>query len=357
MDPPRATQFARFSVKKSITRQGQIGIGFLRREGSSVPRREEIGVAFSMDLMRKQRFDFMKSLYDMTYGRETGLLYIAEIAQTLSISEIDTEFIARFLADEGLIKIRLNRIISLTHIGIDEVETAMQRPNRPTKHFPALHSVVQKPAFTSDPGNDVGIWKESDVKQDVKPEDVKPDKDAPSFPGKNAPSLRDRDIPSFPVSSDRELNASDDESAALELKLICEAIGLNPEELQAEHPNAHAAALDEHHMRSLLDSLNQSAGVNAEASAFKAAELAENLALLKERLPELQLSPDDMAEAQSEIDTAQAQLSSPRPKRKIISASLETLLSILENAGSAALTSEVASSLLTLRACLQRLRA
>jgi hypothetical protein len=293
-----------------------------------------------MDLMRKQRFDFMKSLYDMTYGRETGLLYIAEIAQTLSISEIDTEFIARFLADEGLIKIRLNRIISLTHIGIDEVETAMQRPNRPTKHFPALHSVVQKPAFTSDPGNDVGIWKESDVKQDVKP-----DKGAPSFPDKDVQSLRDRDLPSFPVSPDREPNASDDESAALELKLICEAIGLNPEELQAEHPNAHAAALDEHHMRSLLDSLNQSAGVNAEASAFKAAELAENLALLKERLPELQLSPDDMAEAQSEIDTAQAQLSSPRPKPKIISASLETLLSILENAGSSALTSEVASSL------------
>jgi hypothetical protein len=309
---------------------------------------EEAGVAFSTDSTRKQRFDFMKSLYDMTYGRETGLIYVAELAQALNISEIDTAFIARFLADEGLIKIRLERIISLTHIGIDEVETAMQRPNRPTKHFPAVHSVVQNPASTSDPRNDVGIWKESDLKQG---------KDPPSFAGKDIQSLKDRDLPSFPVSPARELDASDDESAALELKLICEAIGLNPEELKAEHPNAHAAPLDEHSMRSLLDSLNQSTGVSAEGSSFKAVELAENLAFLKPRLPKLQLSPDDMAEAQSEIDTARAQLSSPRPKSKIISASLETLLSILENAGSAALTPEVASSLPTLRACLQRLRA
>jgi hypothetical protein len=309
---------------------------------------EETGVAFSMDLMRKQRFDFMKSLYDMTYGRETGLIYVAELAQALDISEIDTEFIARYLADEGLIKIRLGRIISLTHIGIDEVETAMNRPNRPTKHFPAVHSVVQKPAVTSDSGNDIGIRKESDVKQG---------KDPPSFAGKDILPLKDRDLRSFPVSHARELDASDDESAALELKLICEAIGLNPEELKAEHPNAHAAPLDEHNMRSLLDSLSQSAGVSAEASSFKAVELAENLAFLESRLPKLQLSPDDIAEAYSEIDTVRAQLSSPRPKSKIIGASLETLLSILENAGSAALTPDVASSLPTLRACLQRLRA
>jgi hypothetical protein len=319
----------------------------------AVPRMEETGVAFSMDFMRKQRFDFMKSLYDMTYGRETGLIYVAELAQALDISEIDTEFIARYLADEGLIKIRLGCIISLTHIGIDEVEAAMNRPNRPTKHFPAVHSVVQKPAVTSDPRNDVGLWTESDVKQG---------KDPPSFGGKDLLSLKGRDLPSFPVSTARELDASDldasdDASAALELKLICEAIGLNPEELKGEHPNAHPAPLDEHNMRSLLASLNQSAGVSAEASSFKAVELAENLAFLESRLPKLQLSPDDMAEAYSEIDTAQAQLSSPRPKSKIIGASLETLLSILENAGSAALTPEVASSLPTLRACLQRLRA
>jgi hypothetical protein len=315
-----------------------------------MPRMEETGVA--LDVMRKQRFDFMKSLYDMTYGRETGLIYVAELAQALTISEIDAEFIARYLADEGLIKIRLNRIISLTHIGIDEVETAMQRPNRPTKHFPAVHSVVQKPAFTSNPRNEVASWKESDVNQDVKQA-----KAPPSFPGKDVLSLKDRDIPFFPISPDREPDASDDESAALDLKLICEAIGLNPEELKAEHPNAHAAPLDEHNMRSLLDALDQSAGVSAEASSFKPVELAENLAFLKQRLPKLQLSPDDMDEAQAEIDTAQAQLSSPRPKSKIIGASLETLLSILENAGSAVLTPEVASSLPMLRASLQRLRA
>ena len=314
---------------------------------------EETGVAFSMDVMRKQRFDFMKSLYDMTYGRETGLIYVAELAQAISIAELDTELIARYLADEGLIRIRLNRIVSLTHIGIDEVETAMQRPNRPTKHFPPVHSVMQKPAFTGDPSKDAGIRKESHVQQDVN-QHVTQDKDAPSIPGKDIRSSKD--LPSIPVSPDRELDAPDDESAALELKLICEAIGLNPEELRTEHPNAHAAPLDEHNMRSLLDSLKQSAGVSAEASRFKSIELAENLAFLKPRLSRLPLSPDDMAEAESEIDTAQAQLSSPRPKPKIIGASLETLLSILEKAGSAALTPEVESSLPTLRACLQRLR-
>jgi hypothetical protein len=78
---------------------------------------------------------------------------------------------------------------------------------------------------------------------------------------------------------------------------------------------------------------------------------------LKLRLPNLGLVWDDMAEARAEIDTARAQLSSPRPKMKIVAISLETLLSILENAGVAPSASNVRASLPAIREFCERLRA
>jgi hypothetical protein len=86
-------------------------------------------------------------------------------------------------------------------------------------------------------------------------------------------------------------------------------------------------------------------------------DLADILTSLKLRLLKLRLAPDDMAEAEAEITTAVAQLLSPRPKPQIISLSLSTLLSILENGEESALTIDVEMSLLKLHAYLSQLSA
>src|SRR5690348_7222850 len=105
--------------------------------------REDAGVAFTLDTKRRQRFEFMRCLYDKTEGSEMGLVYVEEIADQIKLPLPETEIIALFLADEGLLRVRMRNIISITHIGIDEVETALGQPDKPTVHFPPLNSAAE----------------------------------------------------------------------------------------------------------------------------------------------------------------------------------------------------------------------
>jgi hypothetical protein len=95
----------------------------------------------------------------------------------------------------------------------------------------------------------------------------------------------------------------------------------------------------------------------AQTPIARASDLADVLTSLKFRLLKIRLAPDDMDEAQAEIATAIAQLLSPRPKPQIIALSLNTLVSILETAGPAALTKDIETSLARLRAFLLQLNA
>jgi hypothetical protein len=95
---------------------------------------------------------------------------------------------------------------------------------------------------------------------------------------------------------------------------------------------------------------------SAQTPFAKASDLADVLASLKLRLLKIRLAPDDMDEAQAEIATAIAQLHSPRPKPQIIALSLNTLVSILEKGGPAALTKDVETSLAKIHAFLLQLK-
>jgi hypothetical protein len=207
-----------------------------------------------------------------------------------------------------------------------------------------------------------------------------------------------------PAPAPNQDQASDDD---LELWRICEAIGLDVEEVIGEaapHAEVPVASHDfsHHDLSSGLRIDDLSNGVSADvlrlidhveatherrpglrpsaAEAFelaappvrqtrakssrpanrksvqtqidKASDLADVLASLKFRLLKIRLAPDDMEEAQAEIATAIAQLHSPRPKLQIIALSLNTLVSILEKAGPAALTKDVETTLASLRAFL-----
>lgn len=316
---------------------------------------EAVRVAFTLDTKRKQRFEFMRCLYEKTEGSELGLVYVEEIAEQIQLSDVETEIISLYLADEGLIRVRMRNIISITHIGIDEVETALGHPDKPTAHFPPINGVPERlPEFS----------------HSFTPPPVIPEMNRlPPAPA------ADPQPPEWSGSLARPMGQPDD----LELTSICEAIGLDPGAI-AGKASPHAAPGEPpareleatEQVRKLLERAQASAASPAPVNpvpppvslsarpertatarvlkpqatpAPRASEIADLLASLKLRLLKIRLDPDDMGEAQAEIATAIAQLLSPRPKQPIIAASLATLLSIFEDAHTTRLTNDVRKSL------------
>ena len=63
--------------------------------------------------------------------------------------------------------------------------------------------------------------------------------------------------------------------------------------------------------------------------------------LLKSKVPELNLSPDDKSEVEAEITTIEAQLSSSRPKNIILKECLNSIKNILEGTSSSLVASQL----------------
>jgi hypothetical protein len=273
----------------------------------------------------------------------------------------------------------MRRILSITRRGIAAVRIAFGQPDTPAELLPPLRMITHLPEPVSE--------SRSDQNRSV------------------------RELP--PAPTPNQDKASDDD---LELRRICEAIGLDVKDVTGKvtgeaTPRA-AIPVTSHHLSVDLGSnglnnhdlsndvsddvlrliehveatnarkpgLRPSAGdvfepptppgrqtrakspspahrESAQTPFVRATDLADVLASLKLRLLKIRLAPDDMDEAQAEISTAVAQLRSPRPKPQIIALSLNTLVSILETAGPAALTKDVETSLTRLRAFLLQLNA
>jgi hypothetical protein len=286
---------------------------------------EESTAAPTLAANQKQRLDFLRCLFDKTHGSAAAPIYIEEIVKALHLEEEEAETTIRSLAEADLIKVRLQCIVSLTQAGIDEVNAALDQPSQP----PAPVSTELQPAETETLGPRLLGF----------------------VGGAAAPVSRPADLQPLPA---RFVDASKntEELAALELRHICEAIGLNPEEFTNERAVWDAFDAE----RKTTGSLQEPAGTaRAEMSFFQANDLPDILASLKLRLLKVRLAADDMAEAEAEIATAIAQLLSPRPKLQIIAASLKTLLSILEKVGTEALTSDIEMSLTRIRFFLTQL--
>lgn len=73
--------------------------------------------------------------------------------------------------------------------------------------------------------------------------------------------------------------------------------------------------------------------------------LEDLLAQLDRLLPEMSLEPDARDEIQAEIQTARAQLGSPRPKSTIIRESLRTIRGLLEGVAGNAAYAQLAGAL------------
>jgi hypothetical protein len=97
----------------------------------------------NIEEIKKKRFDFLYALYDVTDANTLdGMCRTWDIGEKLGFDSGDTEKIAKYLHDEGLIKIlHKDRNIVITNSGIREVERAVSEPNKPTEHFPALNII------------------------------------------------------------------------------------------------------------------------------------------------------------------------------------------------------------------------
>jgi hypothetical protein len=288
---------------------------------------EESSPALSPDASQKQRLDFLHCLYDLTQGSAAAPIYIERIVNTLHLDEQEAETTIRSLVEKDLIKLRLHCIVSLTQAGIDEVKAALNQPAPPPAPTSAAEIAAQTEAIETLGAQLLGFLNA-----------------APA-----TPSVGRQPSPTRFVDASSK---GSEELAALELKNICEAIGLNPAEFTSER--AVWDAFDAERKTAALLEQPVSAA-RAEMSFFQANDLPDILASLKLRLLKVRLAPDDLAEAEAEIATAIAQLLSPRPKLPIIAASLKTLLSILEKGGTAALTSDIEMSLTRIRFFLTQL--
>jgi hypothetical protein len=250
---------------------------------------------------------------------------------------------------------------SFPQAGANELEAALEQPEQPTMHLPPAQTLVPRSVAVPLTPIEDGTANPSIREEWVREEPI-----------------REESIE--PVPGGHILEDESDEFAAAELKRICEAIGLDPKALSGDLASHHRHASPESfHERdpdqieepatnghSEHDARNVSAAANNDSPkprtdngppfSFREADLDVILESQRQQLPKLGLAYDELAEAQSEIDTARAQLASPKPKRPILAASLRTLLSILENAAPP-LTSDTWENVVAIRDFQERLSA
>lgn len=83
----------------------------------------------SLEDKRRRRLQFMKALYEQTDGRELATVDMWELGHELGFSRDDTEATTEYLVGEYLMEYAaLGDAISITHLGVREVEESMQNP-------------------------------------------------------------------------------------------------------------------------------------------------------------------------------------------------------------------------------------
>jgi hypothetical protein len=264
-------------------------------------------VAANLDQRRTQRFQFLRALYEMSRGSERVLLYVGEVGDAVGLGEMEALAAAQYLGEKKLIRVVMGQIISISHAGMDELETALEQPEQATTHFPPAQSIVWKPitpplTITAAAIGKPAIWEESIWEESIKP--------SPSHP-----------LPTHIVRSDS------DELAATELNTICAAIGLDPKEITGElapHHRPVPEPVDKRNPEPIVEPVT----IGHPQRQPDETDLDVMLESLSQQLPKLALAPDELAKARAEIDTARVQRASPKPKPHIFAAALQALLSI-----------------------------
>jgi predicted transcriptional regulator len=107
------------------------------------PERVEGGVVkMSIEEMKKNRYLFLKKLYDATQGVSSKIINLWELGDSLSFDRTLTKLVYQYLQGEDLIVVRaLGGGISITHTGVVEIENAETNPESPTEHFLPIQNI------------------------------------------------------------------------------------------------------------------------------------------------------------------------------------------------------------------------
>jgi hypothetical protein len=325
-------------------------------------------VAANLDQRRKQRFQFLRCLYEMSRGSERVLLYVEEVGDAVGLGETEALAAAQYLGEKRLIRIVMGHIISISQAGTDELEIALDQPEQATTHFPPAQSVVWKP-ITPPPTiaqEAIGIpagWEESIREESIREESIREEsirKESMREESIRKESMREESIrkesmreESISKESIREESNSEesinplpphslpphplplqtvendsDELAATELKSLCDAIGLDPREIAGELAPHHRGPVTVPVHQRNPEPIVEPVTTGYQEHQPDETDLDVMLEALSQQLPKLGLAPDELAKARAEIDTARVQRASPKPKPHLLAAALQTLLSI-----------------------------
>ena len=112
----------------------------LRQE---IRRRKETEIEGKVGELERQRFAFLKELYDRSGGDSLPDCPAKDIGQKLGFDQAVTEKTHRYLKAEGLLEYQgMGPQVAITHQGIKEIEQALKQPAIGTDHFPANIIIV-----------------------------------------------------------------------------------------------------------------------------------------------------------------------------------------------------------------------
>jgi hypothetical protein len=131
-----------FAIREiRVTPAGQEALRHLRAtvgrsaiaEGRSTPLEEK----------RRRRLLFIRKLYEVTDGSRFARANMLELGAELGWDPSEVQNVVEYLEGEGLLEyVTLGGGITITHLGVLEVEQTLSDPESPTEHFPAAVNVI-----------------------------------------------------------------------------------------------------------------------------------------------------------------------------------------------------------------------
>lgn len=96
-----------------------------------------------MDLERRlaARLAFVARLYELTDGSRTRFVRMEEVIADLRYAPEEIASVVEYLQGEQLVD-EVAGSVTITHIGVREVEQALSNPRQPTVHFPAAVNII-----------------------------------------------------------------------------------------------------------------------------------------------------------------------------------------------------------------------
>ena len=110
--------------------------------GKKEKEKTEVLAMLDIEEKKKSRFKFLKKLHELSEGNEHTSFNMFAIGETFGFDREVTVNIINYLENTGLIKWRGSGDISISHNGSIEIEKALSQPDKSTKHFAPVQSLI-----------------------------------------------------------------------------------------------------------------------------------------------------------------------------------------------------------------------